>query len=224
MATTTKTEIQMAREEELKGLRLPELRKLYEAATGETSRSPNKTFFARKIAAAEMDAADAEGQGGETETPAATISDIQVEDEGDAATKTAPAARDPRLPEQGTPIPRTYKGTHYQMTETPDGTFSVADQDANSHLGTFKSVSAAAQALTGAKAINGWTWFGLGKKDTEKARERRQQTAAQRAEKKAETLTTRVQAFLDTGDAPAAFLDALESLVADARGRAAAQE
>ena len=223
MATTTKTEKQIAREEELKGLRLPELRKLYEEVTGEATRNPNRTSLAKRIAAAELDAAEAEGDA--AETPAATDSETQVAEGGTDAPETAPAPpRDPRLPEAGTPILRTYKGTHLQMIETDNGEFMVADQDANRHLGFFKSVSAAAQALTGAKSINGWTWWKLGTKDTDRARERRQLTAAQKAEKKAEALTTRLKAFLDTGDAPAAFLDALESMVADARGRAAAHE
>jgi hypothetical protein len=63
--------------------------------------------------------------------------------------------RDPRLPQKnGTIIERIYKGKKLHVTVEADGfTFSGK---------SYKSLSALAQHITGAKAINGYLFFQLG--------------------------------------------------------------
>lgn len=70
-------------------------------------------------------------------------------------TKAKPVGgRDPRLPKVGTTIEREYKGKKLHVTVAEDGfTFSGK---------SYKSLSALAARITGAKAINGYLFFMLG--------------------------------------------------------------
>jgi hypothetical protein len=63
--------------------------------------------------------------------------------------------RDPRLPKPGTTLERVYKGKKLLVRVLEDG-FEYEGRP-------FKSLSALAQHITGAKAINGYLWFRLGK-------------------------------------------------------------
>ena len=67
----------------------------------------------------------------------------------------APAAkpRDPRLPAAGTTMIRKYKGAEYRVEVREDG-FRYEGRE-------FKSLSALAAEITGAKSINGFFWFSL---------------------------------------------------------------
>jgi len=63
-------------------------------------------------------------------------------------------SRDPRLPKVGTTIERVYKGKKLLVTVEADGlTFGGK---------SYKSLSALAQHITGAKSINGFLFFKLG--------------------------------------------------------------
>ena len=69
--------------------------------------------------------------------------------------------RDARLPDVGTNIIVDYKGSQVCAVEQDDGTFKVTK---GSQLeGIFKSLSAAAKAITGSTQ-NGFRWFNLGNK------------------------------------------------------------
>jgi hypothetical protein len=76
----------------------------------------------------------------------------------------APRARDPRLPEAGTPVTRKWRGHEVVVTEQDDGTFAlVFDGEA---LGTTKSLTRAAEVALAREGIvsgvNGFTWFKVG--------------------------------------------------------------
>lgn len=61
--------------------------------------------------------------------------------------------RDPRIPAVGSVITRAYKGRTHQVEVLDDGF---------RHEGTeYRSLSALAAAITGARSINGVLWFGL---------------------------------------------------------------
>jgi hypothetical protein len=62
--------------------------------------------------------------------------------------------RDPRLPKSGTTIEREYKGKKLHVTVAEDG-FTFGGK-------SYKSLSALAAHITGAKAINGYLFFMLG--------------------------------------------------------------
>lgn len=62
--------------------------------------------------------------------------------------------RDPRLPKVGTTIEREYKGKKLHVTVAEDG-FTFGGK-------SYKSLSALAAHITGAKAINGFLFFQLG--------------------------------------------------------------
>jgi len=66
-----------------------------------------------------------------------------------------PGQRDPRLPRAGTTITREYKGKQLLVRVLEDG-FEYNGKP-------FKSLSALAMHITGAKAMNGFLFFQLGK-------------------------------------------------------------
>jgi hypothetical protein len=80
-----------------------------------------------------------------------------------ATPKASPFTRDPRLPAVGTTIERPYKGKVLQC-EVLEGGFRFDGRE-------FRSLSAAAQHATGAKAINGFLFWNLipGKATTPRA-------------------------------------------------------
>ena len=69
--------------------------------------------------------------------------------------------RDPRLPKVGTTIERVYKGKKLLVTVAEDG-FTFAGK-------SYRSLSALAAHITGAKAINGYLFFQLGDYAKDKA-------------------------------------------------------
>lgn len=70
-------------------------------------------------------------------------------------TKAKPVGgRDPRLPKVGTSIEREYKGKKLHVTVAEEG-FTFGGK-------SYKSLSALAAHITGAKAINGFLFFQLG--------------------------------------------------------------
>jgi hypothetical protein len=70
------------------------------------------------------------------------------------AEQAAPAkARDPRLPSVGTTMERVYKGVTHRVAVLAAGFLYEG--------ATYSSLSALAAHITGAKAINGFAWFGL---------------------------------------------------------------
>ncbi len=66
-----------------------------------------------------------------------------------------PGQRDPRLPKPGTTLERVYKGKKLLVHVLEDG-FEYEGKP-------YRSLSALAQHITGAKAINGYLFFQLGK-------------------------------------------------------------
>jgi hypothetical protein len=84
---------------------------------------------------------------------------VTVPEEANAAPNVAPKepmrARDPRIPAVGLMIERLYKGKTLLVMVLDDG-FEYEGKP-------YRSLSALAQAITGAKAINGHLFFRLGK-------------------------------------------------------------
>ena len=160
-------------------MKLPELREEYQRVFGKASLSRNRKALlvriAEKLQADEVAAA---------ETPTAPVAKptltvkferkggkksggkgkgrakAKAAAEGKEAAKATPTKRpagqrDPRLPKIGTTIERVYKGKKLLVTVTEDGfTFSGKP---------YRSLSALAMAITGAKAMNGFLFFRLGK-------------------------------------------------------------
>ena len=77
-----------------------------------------------------------------------------------------PRQRDPRLPEQGTPIVRKYKGHEVVVVEQADGRFTLAE-DGIFMVRDAKSLSAAVAAylkgLNLTTSVNGFFWLNLTK-------------------------------------------------------------
>jgi len=76
-----------------------------------------------------------------------------------ATAPTAPRAtkpRDPRIPAAGTVIEKTYKGEKLAVQVTTDG-FLFRGKP-------YRSLTAVAMAVTGAKSINGVLFFGIAKR------------------------------------------------------------
>ena len=64
-----------------------------------------------------------------------------------------PRERDPRLPAAGTVLVRPYKGKDYKVTVLEQG-FRWEGEE-------YRSLSALAARISGAKSINGYLWFHL---------------------------------------------------------------
>lgn len=159
----------------LTGMNLGQLREEYEAVFGKASLSRNRKQLVKKIA--EKIQADAATT--DTSTEAALKPTLTVKFERKrgkksggkgkgrskrkAATEAKESAtsshtvrqRDPRLPKVGTTIERVYKGKKLLVRVTEDG-FEYQGKP-------YRSLSALAMAITGAKAINGHLFFQLGK-------------------------------------------------------------
>jgi hypothetical protein len=66
--------------------------------------------------------------------------------------------------EIGTVILRTYKGQDYHLQVTGEGLVEglvVRKVPSGEMVGTYKSLSGAAQGITGSKALNGRAWWGI---------------------------------------------------------------
>ncbi len=154
----------------LTSMNLGALREEYEAVFGKASLSRNRKQLVKKIA--EKIQADAAATAASPEPalkPTLTVefkrkrgkakrhSRAKAGAEGkETATAAKPARqRDPRLPKVGTTIERVYKGKKLLVRVTEDG-FEYQGKP-------YRSLSALAMAITGAKAINGHLFFHLGK-------------------------------------------------------------
>ena len=139
----------------LQSMGLEELRAEYEMAFGKATKSRNRkqlfTQIARKM------------QGDDIPKPTLTVKFEPKKGQGGKAKKTGEkkstrvgpiGARDPRLPKAGTTIERDYKGKKHLVRVLEEG-FEYDGKP-------FRSLSAVAMAITGAKAINGFLWFRLG--------------------------------------------------------------
>lgn len=100
----------------------------------------------------------------------------------------APSVRDPRLPEVGSVIQRTYKGRNYTVTVLEDG-FEYEGQ-------RYGSLSKVAKLITN-QSVNGFVWWQLGYKDGRRPSTGR--SVAERKITKIEKLTARMRAALEEG-------------------------
>jgi hypothetical protein len=159
-------------------MKLPELREEYRLVFGKPSLSRNRKALLVRIAEKlQADAAGPESPTGPVAKPTLTVKferrggkKAGGKAKGHAKAKAAaeaketatagrttrrPGQRDPRLPKVGTTIERVYKGKKLLVTVTEEGfTFSGKP---------YRSLSALAMAITGAKAMNGYLFFCLGK-------------------------------------------------------------
>ncbi len=162
----------------LPAMNLGALREEYEKVFGKPSLSRNRKQLVKKIA--ERIQADAESQP-KPVGPTLTVKferkrgkkaggkgngrskrKAAAEAEGAAASSHTTRQRDPWLPKVGTTIERVYKGKKLLVRVTENG-FEYQGKP-------YRSLSALAMAITGAKAMNGYLFFQLGKyAKTEKA-------------------------------------------------------
>src|SRR3989304_3692485 len=159
-------------------MNLGQLREEYEKGLGKPSLSRNRKQLVKLIAEKlQADAAATESPTAPTAKPTLTV---KFERKGKAkpggqakgrakakagapGKETTPTGRtkrpagqgDPRLPKVGTAIERVYKGKKLLVTVTEDG-FPFGGKP-------YRSLSALAMAITGAKAMNGFLFFCLGK-------------------------------------------------------------
>ncbi len=159
------TQISRLRTLDLKGLQ-----EAYEKAFGKKSKSRNREWLFKTVARKLQNGEEPESANKPVALPTLVA---KYEKKGRSKNKTKTAARekkpgekksksrvkpvggrDPRLPRQGTTIEREYKGKKLHITVEQDGfTFSGK---------SYKSLSALAAHITGAKAINGYLFFQLG--------------------------------------------------------------
>jgi hypothetical protein len=148
---------------------LEELRTEYEAVIGKKSRSRNRTQLVKKIAEKlQQDSYTEKMAGGAKPTLTVTAKferkkkgrskrvakPAEPKGESKRAQHREPGQRDPRLPKAGTVLERMYKNRKLLVT--------VAEDHFEFEGKPYRSLSALAQAITGAKAINGYLWFQLG--------------------------------------------------------------
>jgi hypothetical protein len=144
----------------LRRMDLKELQAEYERVFGKASKSRNREWLF-KVVARKL-------QGEEPEQPTGPTITAKFEKKGRSKNKTKTAARekkaktrvkpvgsrDERLPKVGTTIERVYKGKKLLVTVEADG-FTFGGN-------SYRSLSALAAHITGAKAINGFLFFQLG--------------------------------------------------------------
>jgi hypothetical protein len=149
---------------------LEELRTEFEAVIGKKSRSRNRTQLVKKIAEKlQQDSYTEKMAGGAKPTLTVTAKfdrkrknrskrvakpEAKKDGESKRAQHREPGQRDPRLPKAGTTIERVYKGKKLLVR--------VLDEGFEHEGKPYRSLSALAQAITGAKAINGYLFFALG--------------------------------------------------------------
>lgn len=108
-------------------------------------------------------------------------------------------SRDPRLPEVGTPITKTWKGHQILVSETPEGMFNVTMDGVD--LGTGKSLTKAAKiAMAQEKidtSVNGYFWFQVG--TPEKVARTKSNRSRENLIAKITKLETKYQASIDRG-------------------------
>ena len=157
----------ITRVHELRHMGLEDLRAEHEKVFGQPSKSRNRKQLFVKIAKRVQEDELRSKPEGAIPKPTLTVklerkkkgrSKRVAKPEKAAAekkTKVKPlGARDPRLPKPGTTIERTYKGKKLLVRVLDDG-FEYQGKP-------YRSLSALAMAITGAKAINGYLFFRLG--------------------------------------------------------------
>lgn len=144
----------------LRTLTLKELQEAYEKEFGKPSKSRNREWLfktvARKIQGEEEpESAKRPVKLAQLVAKYSKNKTKSTKREKQSRTKVKPVGgRDSRLPKVGTTIEREYKGKKLHVTVAEDGfTFSGK---------SYKSLSALAAHITGAKAINGYLFFMLG--------------------------------------------------------------
>jgi hypothetical protein len=154
----------------LTGMSLAQLREEYERVLGKPSLSRNRKALLKQIADALQNSAYQEKMAGGAK-PTLTVTAkferqkkgrskrvakaVEPKGESKRAQHREPGRRDPRLPKAGTTITREYKGKQLLVRVLEDG-FEFNGKP-------FKSLSALAMHITGAKAMNGYLFFALGK-------------------------------------------------------------
>ncbi|MEW5874922.1 MAG: DUF2924 domain-containing protein [Candidatus Zixiibacteriota bacterium] len=148
---------------ELQGHSIPRLREEYERMYGRPCTSRNKRFLLKKIAEAVRGEVGAEAgkvtvtAKFERKSPSRSkrvTKPVKEKPESKRASFRESGERDPRLPKAGTTLTRHYKGKDILVRVLDDG-FEWGGKQ-------YRSLSAVAMAITGAKAINGFLFFELG--------------------------------------------------------------
>ncbi len=144
----------------LRRMDLRELQDAYKQAFGKGSKSRNRDWLFKAIAKKIQDNEEPESSK-QTGKAAQLVARFQKTKTKSAKQDARPKAkinfvggRDPRLPRVGTALQREYKGKKLHVTIEADG-FAFGGK-------SYKSLSALAQHITGAKAINGFLFFQLG--------------------------------------------------------------
>lgn len=144
----------------LRRMDLKELQDAYKQAFGKGSKSRNRDWLFKAIAKKIQDDEEPESskQAGKAAQLVARFQKHKTRStKREARSKTRidlVGGRDPRLPKVGTALQREYKGKKLHVTVEADG-FAFGGK-------SYKSLSALAQHITGAKAINGFLFFQLG--------------------------------------------------------------
>lgn len=163
-ASTTTTQIS-----KLRSMGLKELQEKYHEVFGKETKSRNRTQLFSQIARKMQDDVDPEldnkpgalptliakfEKKGRSKNKARTASREKATEGKRSRARVKPLGeRDPRLPKVGTTIEREYKGKKLHVTVEADG-FTFGGK-------SYKSLSALAAHITGAKSINGFLFFGL---------------------------------------------------------------
>lgn len=150
-----------------------ELRERYERVFGEPTRSGNKPFLIKRIAwrlqaNAEGDLSERARQRAEELANDADLRlsppkspDVVGRIGAQNGTANGHQARDKRLPPPGSTVTRTYKGGELEVSVLEDGFEFEGER--------FKSLSAAAKAITGSHC-NGYLFFGLTEQNSKESK------------------------------------------------------
>ncbi len=154
----------------LRSLDLKGLQEAYEKAFGKKSSSRNREWLFKTVARKLQNGDEPESANKPVALPT-LVAKYEKKGRSKNATKSAKrektaepkkskskvkpvGGRDPRLPKAGTTIEREYKGKKLHITVEADS-FTFGGK-------SYKSLSALAAHITGAKAINGYLFFQLG--------------------------------------------------------------
>ncbi|MDD5308686.1 MAG: DUF2924 domain-containing protein [Deltaproteobacteria bacterium] len=141
---------------ELQSLPLRDLHRRYQELFGEPTKSRNKPYLVKKLGHRIQELAEG-GLSGKAKKRIAKLSGkVPLAPRAGSsrrANKKTRDGRDPRLPESGTVLTRTYKDAEHMVTVLADGGFEYNGQ-------TYSSLSRIAREITGT-SWNGWVFFGL---------------------------------------------------------------
>ncbi len=155
MDASSTTQISKLRSADLKGLQ-----DAYQQAFGKSSKSRNRDWLFKVIAKKIQNNEEPESAKRPVALPTLVAKFRKSKAKKAKSVKTSRSkvkpvgGRDPRLPKVGTALQREYKGKKLQVTVEADG-FTFGGK-------SYKSLSALAAHITGAKAINGYLFFQLG--------------------------------------------------------------